>query len=402
MQLLLEVLVPAALALGCLSWLGLAVVGWLTVRHVPVLERLPVVSPPRWPRLSVVSPARDEAARLEPVAAARLADGYPALQLVLVDDRSTDGTAELVDALAARDPRVVAVHVRELPVGWLGKVWAMEQGLRAADGEWLLFSDADVHFAPGTLARAVGFAEARGLDHLVLLPELWPGPLLLDATVSAFGRMFTAAVRPWAVSDPDSSASIGVGAFNLVRREALARAGGLSRLRLEVADDVALGRNLKASGARTGVANGRGLVGLHWYAGLGEMARGLEKGLFAYAGRCNPARLAAIALGVLGFEAAPWLALAWPAGPLALRLLAAATIALSLLAAAAGERWSGRRPAVALLAPVGGLALAAIMLRAAWCGWRRGGVLWRGTLYPSALLREAMAPEGGPPGGRPA
>lgn len=383
-------LLVAGLVLGCLAWLLLGVAGWRTLRALPRLADQPITEASRALRLSVISPARDEAATLAAAARVRLSDKDPLLQWVLVDDRSGDGTGALIDWLAEQDPRVRPVHVRKLPAGWLGKTWAMEQGVRAADGEWLLFSDADVHLQPGALRRALSLCEARELDHLAVLPELWPASLLTDATVSAFGRLFIAGTKPWAVSDPRSKAYVGVGAFNLVRRSALQAMGGLTRLRLDVADDLALGRLLKRSGARSGVAFGRGQVGLRWYATVGELARGLEKGLYAHAGRCRPWPLLGLGLVLLLFELAPWGAALLPHGVRWLHALGAITLVSSLIGAALGERSGGRRMAPALVMTPGGLVMALVVWRAALVGWRRGGVMWRGTLYPSGMLREAM------------
>ncbi|HTE05346.1 MAG TPA: glycosyltransferase, partial [Planctomycetota bacterium] len=215
-----QLLLAAALALGCLLWLAMAAAMVRVLAVVPVLGRLTPPAPARWPPLSLVVPARDEQDGLLDAARSRLASDYPALELVLVDDRSRDGTPALVDALAAEDGRVLALHVRELPAGWLGKVHAMEVGARAAAGEWLLFTDADVHLAPGALRAAVALCEERGADHLVVLPQIWSSGALLDAVVASFGRLFVLGCRLWAVSDPESTASTGVGAFNLVRRSA--------------------------------------------------------------------------------------------------------------------------------------------------------------------------------------
>jgi glycosyltransferase involved in cell wall biosynthesis len=107
--------------------------------------------------------ARDEAATLETTVRGLLAQDYPGLEVVVVDDRSSDGTGAIADRLAAADPRVTAVHVRELAAGWLGKVHALARGLEQARGALVLFTDADITFAPGALARAVGWMEARGL-----------------------------------------------------------------------------------------------------------------------------------------------------------------------------------------------------------------------------------------------
>jgi cellulose synthase/poly-beta-1,6-N-acetylglucosamine synthase-like glycosyltransferase len=391
----------AALVLGLLYWVLASIAGVLTLRRVPRLDEWPLPADARWPSLSVVSPACDEAATLRAATQDRLASDYPGVEFVLVDDRSRDGTGAIVDELAAADPRVRALHVRELPEGWLGKVYAMETGLHAARGEWILLSDADVHFAPDALRRAVALAQDRGLDHLAVMPHLLPTALLLDAAVSNFGRHFMLAVRPWAVENPKSSASVGVGAFNLVRRAALERVGGLRRLRLSVADDVSLGILLKTSGARQGLAISRRAVWLRWYDSLGAMARGLEKGLFAYAGRCEAWRLLLFGALVLFLDLSPWLALLLPHGLPWLHVAGGVMAAAAVVGAALGERWAGRAMHAALLQPVGSLLFAWIVLRAAVVGGRRGGVLWRGTLYRSELLREAMSWEKGWRGGVP-
>jgi glycosyltransferase involved in cell wall biosynthesis len=400
--------VDAVLVGGCLLWLLSIAMLLRTLRAVPVLADLPpeaVPAPPpgsareaaRWPSLSVVTPACDEADTLPAAMATRLASDYPDFELVLVDDRSRDGTGAVVDALAA-DPRVVPVHVRELPEGWLGKVHAMHVGLARARGEWLVFSDADVHYEPGALRRIVAFAEAQRLDFLAVMPELLGATLPTNAAVAAFSGIFALTMRPWKVADPRSSAAIGVGAFNMVRRAALERAGGFRPLRLEVADDIGLGAMLKQSGARCAVASGRGLIRLRWYATLPEMAAGLEKGLFAHAGRCEAWRLLLLSVLLLARELLPWAALL--SGRPAVVGLGALTLVLGLVTAMRGLAWAGRPRAEALLLPLGGVLMAWIVARAGVVGGRRGGVLWRGTLYPSELLREAMSWEGAWRGGR--
>jgi hypothetical protein len=405
---LLHWAVIGALAAACVFWLGAIHMVVRLLRGVPVLEELAPAPPARWPSLSVIVPACDEAATLADATRSRLASDYPDLEVVLVDDRSRDATPAVVDALAAGDPRVRALHVRELPEGWLGKVHAMHRGVAAARGEWLLFTDADVHLAPDTLRRAVAHAEAAGLDHLVVLPQVRPSGLLLDAAIACFARVFTLGSRLWAVSDPESDASIGVGAFNLVRRSALVRMGGLPRVRLAVADDVLLGQLLKRSGARQAAVNGRHHVMLHWYRSVGEMLAGLEKGLYGYAGQCRPWRLFLAGPLLLLLDLAPLLALLLPlsgavgatlplpgadpavAFPLWLAWLGGAAVAAGALASVVGARWIGSPLRPLLLLPAGSVLLCAMFLRAGFMGWRRGGVLWRGTFYPAVELRAAL------------
>jgi cellulose synthase/poly-beta-1,6-N-acetylglucosamine synthase-like glycosyltransferase len=303
------------LVVGCLYWLLASAMAVRTLQAVPMLASLSPPDPARWPRLSVIIPARDEAATLEAAMASKLGETYPDLEIVLVDDRSTDATGAIVDRLAATDPRVRALHVTELPAGWLGKLNAMREGMEAATGELLLFTDADVHFVPGTLARAVAHLEARGVEHLALLPSFQGASFLVDTVICVTTRLIASGARAWAVEDPQSSAFLGVGAFNLVRRRALERTPGLEWLRLEVADDLGLGLLLKTHGARTCLVNGRGFVSVVWYPTLGGYARGAARAGFAAIGGFSAARLLAWAFAVLLLESAPFCAVVFGGAP---------------------------------------------------------------------------------------
>ena len=284
-----------------------------------------------------------------------------------------------------------AIHVEQLPEGWLGKVHALALGAGKASGSWLLFTDADVHMAPGMLRRAMAYAVHHSIDHLAAVPDLWPSSLPVDAILALFGRTFSVAMRLWAVADPKSDAFIGVGAFNLVRREALDRTGGLSWLRLEVGDDAGLGMMLKESGARCCLVNAHGLLGLHWYRTLREMAHGAEKA-YATAARCSLVRMLVLVVVLVAMEWAPLVALARAGQISPVRLIPGLLWSgVAMLAAAVGSsvilaRWSSSRLLPALLFPLAAVVAAGIMLRSGWLGYRRGGIMWRGTLYPKDQL----------------
>ena len=218
---------------------------------VPQFHQLSFTAPPEWPRLSVVIPACNEAEHIAGAVASLLGQDYPDFEIIVIDDRSSDGTGEIVDGLAAADHRVRALHVTALPEGWLGKVHALERGVEVATGDWLLFTDADVQFAPGTLSRAVGFAVDQRIDHLAIAPLAVQRSLWLDVAVHAFTLLFIIATRAAGINRPGSRAFVGVGAFNLVRRSALARTLGFSWLRLEPCDDVGLGLLIKRAGGRS-------------------------------------------------------------------------------------------------------------------------------------------------------
>jgi len=352
--------------------------------------------PPRWPRLSVIVPGCNEGDKMEPAARTLLAQDYPDLQIVLVDDRSSDETGAIVDRLAGEDSRVVAIHLTELPAGWLGKVHALSRGLAVADGELVLLTDADVHYRPGTLRKAVAHFEARGLDHLAGLPGLWPSSAILDGLIASFIRQLMTVVQPWKASDPSSPRFMGVGAFNLVRRAALQEAGGLEWLRMEVADDMAVGMMMKQAHRKCDVVNAAGLLEMHWYQTCGQAMRCSERG-WATPGDFRAAGMIVGAAVIAMLEAAPVVmpamlaaALALPAGA-ALQAAAAAGLAVTVaffVTAGMMTRWSGGRILPPLLGPLlAGFAFFATA-RAAVLGRRRGGILWRGTLYTTDALRQ--------------
>jgi hypothetical protein len=357
------------------------------MRHaLPSLGRLEPEPPARWPRLSVVVPACDEVSTLGRSVRALLAAGYPDLEIVVVDDRSTDGTSALIDRLAGEDGRIRAVHVTELPPGWLGKVHAMHVGTGAATGEWLLYCDADAHIAPQALSRIVAWCESRGIDFVSALPAIERAGAVVSAAVAVVMRLIIGGARVWAVDDPGSGAVFGLGVFLLARRAAFERTEGFSWLRLEVADDMGLALMMKRSGARCAVLHAASGISVAPYPSAPAMIRALEKNGYAIMGRCSALRTVAFAAVVAIFElgfalallplGAPWLP--W-LGLAALGLAAAATALSAGLC---------RLPAwIGWLFPLGVGLLVAAMLRSAFEGWRQGGVVWRGTLYRAQELR---------------
>jgi len=378
---------------------GLCLLYWLRTAYgvyrvragVGLLTDLEIPDPPIWPAVSVVVPACNEADKFESAARTLLDQDYENLEIILVDDRSTDATGEIADRLAASDPRVRTIHISDLPGGWLGKVNALNRGLSESGGDIILFTDADVHHRSDVLRRAVAFMQTEELDHLAGCPSLESSSgMLTDSLIAAFLRQLFAVFLPsWKVADPGSRAFFGVGAFNMVRRSALEATEGLEWLKLETGDDMGLGLMMKQSGAKCRVMSMSDLVSVQWYGSLGEVMRGSEK-VYASGANCRLAPIILSAAIVPALEASPILCLlplAWPqtrlAGlpglPIAM-LFAWSTIALA--------RWGRARIGPGLLAPFTAGITAVILLRAGILGWRRGGIMWRGTLYQSAALRE--------------
>ena len=176
------------------------------------------------------------------------------VKVIAVDDRSEDATLEILNNFAQRDTRLKVVHIAELPQGWLGKPHALEMAYRESQGEWLVFTDADVQFAPDLLRRALALMEQERSDHLTLLAGLDLRGFWEPTAVGYLGVCFALGVRPWRVSNPKSRVYMGVGAFQMIRRSTYEAIGTHRGLAMEVLDDMKLGKLVKLNGFRSGVA----------------------------------------------------------------------------------------------------------------------------------------------------
>lgn len=366
-----------------LAWAHLFALGVRTRRALIDLGGAPPPGP--FPALTVVVPCRDEARGVDAAIRSLLAQDLPDVQVIAVDDRSTDGTGELLDRLAARDARLEVIHVAALPPGWLGKNHACAAGARRARGAWILFTDGDVVFAPGVLRRALRAATARRLGHLAMAPTFVAPGFAERAFVTAFAALLAPALRLWELPRAGTRAFFGVGAFNLVRRDAYEAAGGHARIPLEVVDDVKLGLLLRRSGVPQGAAASGGLVSVRWQHGLAPSVAGLVKNAFAAVEYRLPVALAGAA-GLLLLGAGP-VVLAAAAPSAAARGVALAALAVSVLHHARWARAQGARGAEGLLMPACATVLGAVLLGSALAARARGAVLWRGTRYPLDEVR---------------
>lgn len=356
--------------------------GWRRIKH---LKDVAVPAGARQPRVSLIVSALNEAGSIEPALRSLLAIDYPDLELIVIDDRSTDATGDILDRLAASQPRLRPIHLRELPPGWLGKNHALHRGAAMASGEYLLFTDADAVFAPSAVARAVAWCEAERVDHLTLFFDLVARPLLLRLMVISFAAAFMARFRPWKTA-ASTRHHVGIGGFNLVRRTAYEAVGGHGAIPLAVLDDMELGRLIKRAGCTQHVLSGEDMVFIEWYRSTPELMRGLEKNVFAgFDYRLG--MLAAVTLLVLVTRIWPWLALLVASGPAWWLGLGAVLAGLALYVDLLRARgWPLR---CLLFAPLVPLLELAIWWRACLLTLLRKGISWRGTRYPLAQLRAA-------------
>lgn len=372
---------------GFFYWLAQLIAAIRTIRSVPVLENIPEDELPHYPKVSVIMPARNEERSMGKALEKRLNDPYPNIEYIIVNDRSTDRTGEIVDAFAEKDPRVRPLHIRELPEGWLGKLYAMDQGVRKATGDWLLFSDVDVHVKPGAVEKAVAYAEARNIDHLALFPEIYPVSFFIDILSTIFVRMISLGVKLWEVEDPNSKTAVGSGSFNLVKRSAFERTGAFETIKLDQADDVALGQILKQTGSRQVLLNGRNWVGVVFYRSLREAVVAVERPTYTALGNFSFARIFLAGWVLLWLELSPYLAFV-PFGIPYYQAFAALMVLLALITPVLLNHWYRRPVWSAFFAPLGAVITVYLIWRSGLLGALRGGVYWRGTFYSTETLKK--------------
>ncbi len=353
-------------------------------RAIRYLRDIPCSLPEQPPRVSVVIAARDEERNLEVALDSLLAQDYPDLELIAVDDRSADETPAILRRKEVGSARLRVVRIDELPAGWLGKTHALEQGARVASGSILVFADADVVMRPDAVSRAVSHALTAGRDHIAVAPEVIAPGRMLALFIGAFTMLFSLYARPWKAPDPRSRRFIGIGAFNLVRVAAYRAAGTHRRIAMRPDDDIKLGKIIKDAGYSQEMLFGRGVVSVEWYPSLHALVRGLEKNSLAGVDYS----IAAIVFATLAqcvFFVWPFIAVIVTSGTTALINGAACCALLAGYAETARVVGIPRWYAVGL--PVAVAIFVWILWRATFLTIRNDGITWRGTRYPLAALK---------------
>jgi glycosyltransferase involved in cell wall biosynthesis len=354
-------------------------------RRLPALEEflepLPDRANEKPVRCSVVLAARDEEARIESTVRRLLAQSGVQMEVIVVDDRSTDRTGEILQRLSTEDARVRLKRVDVLPEGWLGKSHACHVGASKAAGDWILFTDADCWLKPDVIARALAVAAREDADHVTLTPGVLPE----TPGAQAWHIAFLMTVADWiaGVNRNRPKKYLGIGAFNFMRTAAYRECGGYEALRLTVLDDVKMGLLLRRVGKRTRAFIGGDDVECHWGTTVRGMIKIMEKNYFA---AIEYRVAAALGLGIGG----PLLWGVAIAGPFTGTIAgAAAGLALLSLIWPAGifARRLGWPFGGAALTPFIYLALFYSVLNSALVTLRQGGIRWRGTFYPLGTLR---------------
>ena len=375
-----------------LAWLIALFWVWKAIAAAHGLPGIPDITLPQFdvapegsPSLTVIVPARNEAVDVAACLQSLLEQDYANLQIIAVDDRSTDQTGTIMEALAAENPdKLHVLHITELPPNWLGKTHAMAFAARHATSDYLLFTDADILFRPDALRRCLAQAVATNADHFVTLPTptiKTHGEGMLLGFLQVLGLWAT---RPWRADNPDAKRDfVGIGAFCLLRSSVYQRLGGFEAFRMEILEDLTLARRVKVMELRQRVGVSPGLVRVHWAPGAMGVVGVMTKNLFAVF-RFHISFLL-IACGWLAlFYLAPIAFLAWPQT----RIPAVVTlVAIAMLYRLAG-RLSGISAWYVVLFPISTSLFIYSLLRSMFVTLKQGGVTWRGTFYPLAELRK--------------
>jgi len=374
-------------AAALVPWVVLLINGSKAVRAIPPLASFPDAFPEgEQQKLSVVVAARNEELHIEKALRSLAMQDHPDYEIIVVNDRSTDGTAEIVERLAAEFPdRVKPVHVTELPEGWLGKCNALHQGGEAAAGEYILFADADVEFQPSVLRRAHAYATREEADQLAVIPQNLVDSFWEMAMLNVFALCFMLGFPPHRAMQRNSGRFIGVGAFNMIRTSMYRRIQGHRFLRLQVLDDVGLGKLVKFSGGRVRVAWGHGQVRLRWYESLGHMIKGLEKNMFAATGY-SAVKTVAMVAGVVVMFLWPWIGV-W-VGPVGSRVVAVFALVLQIVTAGAAAKRAGFSVVHGLTTIAGAGLLITALVRSTVATLRNRGISWRDSYYPLKDLKQ--------------
>jgi cellulose synthase/poly-beta-1,6-N-acetylglucosamine synthase-like glycosyltransferase len=339
------------------------------------------------PLVSVLVPARNEQYRvLEDCIRSILAQDYGRFEVIAVNDRSTDSTGEILEALARGDERLHVVEGEELPPGWLGKPYAMQQALSHARGEWILATDADMIFEPAVLRTALDRVLENNGDALTLIPRFETGSFWERVMIPTWEWVFLMFTLFYRIDDPKRERAAGIGGFFLVRRTVLDRVGGYEALRDEVMEDLRLAERIKRVGARLMIDRAPALIRTRMYTNFREMWECSTKNWFSGVNFSLPLALfcvlsmylVAVVPALIAVVSVLAIALGPGAGLISVVIPAALSWILQVLVLAIVSRRSEVSAVYALTAPLG-LALIYAMLFDSGVRITTGrGVTWKG------------------------
>ncbi|MBX3394796.1 MAG: glycosyltransferase [Phycisphaerae bacterium] len=342
------------------------------------------------PRMSMIVAAKDEEANIEPCLRSLAAQDYPNLQIVAVNDRSTDSTGAIMDRLSGEFLNLRVHHVHALRPGWFGKNNAMREGVEMAEGDWLCFTDADcVQTSPRSVSIALRYAIEKNADFISVLPSHEAHGFWERVVQPACSAVMILWFSPLVVNNPKRKTAYANGAFMLMKQSCYRAIGGHEAVRDQINEDMVMARRAKECGQRLVVVGNRDLYTVRMYGTLAQTWRGWTR---IFCGSFNSvARLWAAVIVLATFTFTPWVSLAFAvisdgllverADLESLKYISITACAMQLATMALFYSISRVRFFYGLVYPIGALLSMGTLLNAIRCASGMGEIRWRGTTY---------------------
>ncbi len=342
-----------------------------------------------WPSVTMLVAGKDEAENIGACVESLLAQDYEDFELVIIDDRSTDGTAALARAAGGDDPRLRVLEVHELPEGWAGKNNAMAHGISQSTGRWLCMADADCRFtSPATVRVAMAYALNHKVDLLSVLPDLEMRGFWENVVQPVCGAIMVFWFKPDKVNDPAKPQAYANGAFMLFKRDIYDEVGGHAAVRDRLMEDLAFAQRVKRFGRRLAVVQGDGLVSVRMYTSFKKILNGWSRIFFGTFGTKKRLAVSLVVLLIVSLlphvaALAGWIfyLLSGQKAALTAAIVATAAVALQMSVIYRFYKLAGARAALFWTYGLGCI-MATVAIFKAFAKHRKGAkVQWRGTAY---------------------
>jgi len=383
---MMSIFILTGAMIGCAVMVYTAVSVVSGMKSMRILRDIAPFKPENTPRVSIIVPACNEESNIEKALLSLLSQQYENFEVIVIDDRSTDGTEDILNRLQQEHPQLVIKRVKDLRDGWMGKSNAMSVGASTATGRYLLFTDADCVMEKSTVARAVSLMVGEGVDHLSLIFRNSVRGWLLDGLILDAGIGLFLVFKPWRVKEKNSRFFVGVGAFNMIEASVYRAIGGHETIKMHPIDDMMLGKIVKKHGYIQECLLGGDFISVPWYETVWAMNNGMMKNIFSivhYRLLLVPFLIA----GVLLVYIFPLWGIVFAEG--FTRLLCSIILLVRTAIFYGGIKYQGLPAWYVLGSLITPYITLFIIVRAAVTTLLKGGIEWRGTLYSLKDLKKS-------------
>ena len=385
-QTIKEILLSVICWLTCLVSLYFFVAYGLKFKMIKLIEE---IGPPNSYKnlVSVIIPACNEGKMLYKTVYSILKQEHENLQIILINDRSTDDTGNIISELAGKDGRIEVINIKELPAGWLGKPHALHIAMKKVKGEYVLVSDADVIFGPKVIKRAIQVSQLENADLITIKARIiWTN----FSQQIVLGTLIILLVAKW-VSNRGLSIieriPKGIGNFNFIKTSSFNKTEGFVALKMEILDDIGVGHLLQKEGFRCLLFLTHSELSQSWYRSVSAAFKGLEKNLFSITAKFSYPRMLVISLLTILNIIGPWICLLFPFGHYLYLVSGIVLISLIVFSIVIGKHLSLSAWSILFL-PLGTLFFIVALINSSVAFYFRNGITWRGTHYSAEELKK--------------